>query len=268
MGARHTYAEAFCFTTGVTIIPAKKEYVKLWVSYKEYFEPLADDAIGRLVRAMIEYKTYGEPPELTGDERFVWPAIKRDVDESIKANEDFSRKQSENGKKGGRPKKQTVISESQDKPKNPSLFFESQKTYGLRTRDYGQGTKDNNIIAPTLDEVLAFARDNDCDEQNARNFYKYFNAGDWRDKHGALMIMNWKQKLIIWDANDKSKKAKEDRREKEKSEEDDYWANEMKIYRKQEELRATAKQRYEEEMERMRKLEQQEGMTADDLRQA
>lgn len=216
MGARHTYAEAFCFTLEVTIIPTKKEYVKLWVSYKEYFEPLADDAIGRLVRAMIEYKAYGESPELDGDERFVWPAIKRDIDESIKANEDFSRKQSENGKKGGRPKKQTVIAESQEKPKNPSLFSESQKTYGLRTMDYGLGTMDKgirtkaNIIPPTVEEVIAYAETKLIPKDFSIRFYDYYDAGDWIDSEGKP-VRSWKQKLTMWWTKELDKQKKQQR---------------------------------------------------------
>lgn len=59
----------------------KKEYVKLWVSYESYFEPFSDVEVGRLVRAMIRYMSSGEEPSFSGNERFVWPAIRRDIDD-------------------------------------------------------------------------------------------------------------------------------------------------------------------------------------------
>lgn len=58
----------------------KKEYVKLWVSYESYFEAFSDVEVGRLVRAMIKYRVSREEPKFNGNERFIWPAIKKDID--------------------------------------------------------------------------------------------------------------------------------------------------------------------------------------------
>lgn len=55
------------------------EYVKLWDSYADYFEPLSDAEVGRLVLGMLQYKSTGTAPEFSGNERFVWPAIKADI---------------------------------------------------------------------------------------------------------------------------------------------------------------------------------------------
>ena len=83
-------------------MPDTKEYVKLWLSYECYFEPYSDVEVGRLVRAMMKYKSSGEEPEFNGNERYVWPAIKRDIDEASRAQEDKAQVNRENGKKGGR----------------------------------------------------------------------------------------------------------------------------------------------------------------------
>lgn len=61
----------------------KKEYVKLWLSYADYFTPYSDGEVGRLVLAMMEYRASGVEPKFNGNERFVWPAIKRDIDNSV-----------------------------------------------------------------------------------------------------------------------------------------------------------------------------------------
>lgn len=106
----------------------KKEYVKLWVSYESYFEAFSDVEVGRLVRAMIKYRVSREEPKFNGNERFIWPAIRRDIDESLQAQEATSAVRSEAGKQGGRPK-----------AKKANAFEESKKSYGLGTEDKGQG---------------------------------------------------------------------------------------------------------------------------------
>lgn len=83
----------------------EKEYIRLWESYLDYFQPLSDAEVGRLVLGMLQYKSTGAEPEFSGNERFVWPAIRRDINGTIQSLKEFSEKQSENGKKGGRPKK-------------------------------------------------------------------------------------------------------------------------------------------------------------------
>ena len=55
------------------------EYVKFWLSYEAYFQPLSDAEVGRLARAMLQFKSHGVEPVFSGNERFVWPAIKADI---------------------------------------------------------------------------------------------------------------------------------------------------------------------------------------------
>ena len=123
-------------------MPENREYVKLWTSYSAYFEPLGDAEVGRLARAMIAYKSSGAEPKFSGNERFAWPAIKRDMDEAERVVFEFSQKQSERGAKGGRPKKASGFFEN---PENPVVFSETQKSQGLRTMDYGLRTMDQGL---------------------------------------------------------------------------------------------------------------------------
>lgn len=76
-----------------------KMYIKLWDSYESYFEPLSDAEVGRLVRAMMKYKSLEVEPEFNGNERFTWPAIKRELDEDAA----YTKKKSDIGKLGGAP---------------------------------------------------------------------------------------------------------------------------------------------------------------------
>lgn len=103
----------------------KNDYVAIWDSYESFFEQYDDEQVGRLVRAMMNYKWFGIKPEFNGDERFIWPAIKRDLDAAIARQAKESQKNRENGSKGGRPKKATA---SNDEPENQSIFEETEKT--------------------------------------------------------------------------------------------------------------------------------------------
>lgn len=76
-------------------------YIKIWDTYESYFEPLSAAEVGRLVLAMMRYKSSGTEPELNGNERYVWPAIKRDL---IKDAEYIEGKRI-SGKAGGESKR-------------------------------------------------------------------------------------------------------------------------------------------------------------------
>lgn len=114
----------------------KKEYVKLWLSYRSYFEAYSAAEVGRLVLAAMDYRESGAEPEFSGSERFIWPAIRRDIDESVAAQKAISASRSEAGKQGGRPEseKANAFDESNEKQKKQMLSDESKKSYGQRKR--------------------------------------------------------------------------------------------------------------------------------------
>lgn len=78
-------------------------------------EPLNDAERGRLFTACLTYSKTGEVQELRGNERFIFPALRSQIDRDAEKYEEMRKKQTQNGKKGGRPK-------------NPKLFLETQKT--------------------------------------------------------------------------------------------------------------------------------------------
>ena len=103
-----------------------KMYIKLWDSYESYFEPLSDAEVGRLVRAMMKYKSLVVKPEFNGNERFTWPAIKRELDEDAA----YTKKKSDIGKLGGAPLENNNAEKKTSKNK---------LDIRLRTKDLGKG---------------------------------------------------------------------------------------------------------------------------------
>lgn len=105
-----------------------REYVKLWLSYDDYFREYDDASVGALVRAMIAYRRDRTEPKFSGPERFMWLALKADID----AQEALSQVRSEAGRKGGSANgsktKQTEANGS--KVKQTEAKFQGEKEEG------------------------------------------------------------------------------------------------------------------------------------------
>lgn len=97
-----------------------REYFQAYHSYLQSMEPLNDAECGRLFRALLKYSETGECEELRGNERFVFPTMRAQIDRDNQKYEEKCQKNSENGKQGGRPKN----------PKNRTVFFETEKSQG------------------------------------------------------------------------------------------------------------------------------------------
>ena len=93
--------------------------------YKSYFDELtdfSDEQVGKFIRGINTYMETGnvsfDDPMLQG----YWVGKKRDFDNMIENYQQKVEKNRENGKKGGRPPK------TQNNPKNPDGYLETQKT--------------------------------------------------------------------------------------------------------------------------------------------
>ena len=107
-----------------------REYVCLYHSYLDAIEALGDAERGRLMTAMLEYSLRGAAGELSGNEQYIWPLVRAQIDRDAQQYEKTCRRNVANGKRGGRPKTEEnreVISETQN---NRSVFSETQKNQG------------------------------------------------------------------------------------------------------------------------------------------
>ena len=72
-------------------------YVCLYLSYRESLEPYTMEERGRLVTAMMNYQATGEIPAFSGNERFLWPTLRSQLDRDIQGYEEKCAKNRENG---------------------------------------------------------------------------------------------------------------------------------------------------------------------------
>lgn len=76
-----------------------REYFCAYHSYLKSIEPLNDAERGRLFTACLEYSATGVTPDLRGNERFVWPTIREQIDRDAAKYDAYCGKQRENIKK-------------------------------------------------------------------------------------------------------------------------------------------------------------------------
>lgn len=101
-------------------------YIKLFIDYLDAIEPLGDAERGRLFTSLLEYAKSGEAPHLSGNERFIFPMIRAQIDRDRAAFDEDSRRISEArreaGRKGGLAKagkrKQNVANVAEEKDKD------------------------------------------------------------------------------------------------------------------------------------------------------
>ena len=181
-----------------------REYFKVFHSYLKSIEPLNDAERGRLFTAMLEYSITGIEPEIRGNERYIFPTMKANLDREIKSYSYTVEKNQANGKKGGRPsktqktqwvfQKPNETQKSQDKDKDKDKEEDKDKDKKKRNK-----RKTNSFCPPSLEEIKAY-----CKERNStvdpKRFFDYFDAGGWVDGKGNP-VRNWKQKLITWETH-------------------------------------------------------------------
>lgn len=137
-----------------------KEYIKLWDSYESYFESYSAAEVGRLVLAMMKYKSQGVEPEFSGSEKFIWPAIRRDID----LDREFTEKKQSSGKSGGKQTqanastlKQSQAKSSKAKQEYRNTGIQEQGTIATTAAARAQGS--SRFTPPTPDEVTAYCQE-------------------------------------------------------------------------------------------------------------
>ena len=87
------------------------KYLKVWTSFRDLLHPLEFDEIGRLFLMMLEYAETGEEPtEFIGNEAFLFPVAKQQIDLAAEKVETLR----QNGSKGGLAKSRNKQTEAND----------------------------------------------------------------------------------------------------------------------------------------------------------
>lgn len=113
-----------------------KQAIYLYHSYLAAVEPLGDAECGRLFKSLLQYSMTGVAPELSGNERFLFPMMRDQIDRDNKAYEEKCSKNRENASQ--RP--QATATE-----RKPSLPTASDGSQGEGERE-GEGDIYKDIV--------------------------------------------------------------------------------------------------------------------------
>ena len=120
------------------------KYLKVWTSFLDLMQSLQHDEVGRLFEMMLRYADNGEEPcEFEGNERFLWPVAKQQIDMASERNE----KLRENGLKGGRPK-------TKDNQTKPNETKDNQTKAVKKSNVIESNVKENTIPSVSLKEPM------------------------------------------------------------------------------------------------------------------
>ncbi len=140
----------------------KKSFV-FYTEYREHLEMLPPEQIGELMLALIDYQETGEVPDLPKGSALAmcFSFIKKRMDKDNTKYEEKCERNRSNGKKGGRPTNQMVISETEENPNKPNGFLENQTVISETEKSPTEPRKADNDNEYDND----IDSDNDCDNE-------------------------------------------------------------------------------------------------------
>lgn len=199
----------------------------LYPDYEKKFEMLPDEEKASLIMAMFAYNRTGAVPDgLTQLVQFALSFICDDMDHNREKYEETCKRNRENGKKGGRPRKQEETDVPKENPVGSVGYLENPENPNKKC-NYNENDNDNkkesesdkekeNISSPaagapphtteaeipSLEAVRAFCRQIQS-TVDLDTFYHYYAASGWTAN--GRPITDWQAKLRYWDQKDREK---------------------------------------------------------------
>jgi len=201
----------------------KLTYVCLYLGYLDALAPFSDAEMGRLTRAMLTYLRSGEEPVFTGNERFMWPMLKDQLDRDQSAFLERCETNRHNGRKGGRPKKANAdpkdaseetegFSEKPKKPKEKEKNNKKENEKNNEKNNKKENEKDNKpedntgeyiaaapprprFCKPSVEDIRAYCLEKDyCVDPEA--IWDFYESKGWRV--GNAPMKDWKAAVRNW----------------------------------------------------------------------
>ena len=160
-----------------------KVYFDFEVKAKEY----DDTEKGQLLLAMLRYAKDGTEETLTGNERFVFPVFKAQIDEDIRVYET----KVSNGSNGGRP------------PVNNRKPNETETAKKEERRNKKEDKRESirRFTPPTIEQVTEYCRERN-NGVNPVKWFNYYTANGW--KVGKNPMKDWKAAVRTWEEGERN----------------------------------------------------------------
>lgn len=175
-----------------------RDYVCLYHSYLDAVQALGDAERGRLFTAMLEYSLTGATGHLSGNERFIFPMVKAQIDRDKEKYDAKCSRNRENGKMGANAseRQRTPANAPQGKGKDKGKDKGKEEGKGEGDPLTGNNTR---FAPPSLSDVADYCRErrNGVDPERFVDFYA---AKGW--KVGNQPMKDWKAAVRTWEKRD------------------------------------------------------------------
>ena len=196
------------------------EYFCAYHSYLDALEPLTDAERGRLFVACLKYSKSGEVEHLSGNERFVFPVFRGQIDRDNAKYANKCKKQADNANKrwgkddandataydgipnvppnGKDTNDAKEKAKEKEKAKDNGIYGASAPTRAPEQQgDACQ--KATRFVRPTVQEVADYCRERG-NQVDAQRFVDYYTANGWRV--GKNPMKDWKAAVRTWEKQD------------------------------------------------------------------
>ena len=182
------------------------EFFNAYHSYLKSIEPLNDAERGRLFTALLEYSNTGVNPDLRGNERFIFPMIREQIDRDKARYEAKCKRNRENVAVRWNT---TVYESIPDDTKNTKTKEKEKEKTKEKAKDKEKESNNRRFTPPTLAEIADYCRERG-NNVDPKKVFDYYEANAWKDSSGKP-VKSWKQKIIsVWE-NDENKAPKQGR---------------------------------------------------------
>lgn len=202
-----------------------KGYFCAYHSYLAAMEQLNDEERGRLFTALLEYSQSGRVQPLTGNERFVFPAMRDQIDRDDKKYTDKCERNRRNAAQRYTAGEQSTnacdrmrtYANAYERIRKPANIYDRMQSHAnaakekekekeniegviggeTETADKPPARRINlpRFVKPTIDEVDAyFAQQGNV--QQSQRFFDYYEANGW--KVGKNSMRDWKAAARNW----------------------------------------------------------------------
>ena len=136
---------------------AEITYIKVFVDYLDAIEPLGDAERGRLFTSLLTYARSGEVPQLNGNERFLFPMMRAQIDRDVLSKDELSQKRRD----AASASKRSTCEQKEHLQANAASASKSPQDKDNKTIDKDNKTidkdKDKSARARNADAFAAFA---------------------------------------------------------------------------------------------------------------
>ena len=177
-------------------------YIKIFVDYLDAIEPLGDAERGRLFTSLLTYARTGEAPQLSGNERFLFPMMRAQLDRDIAAMAGVSEARS----KAAKASKSSKYEQMQQMQANAANADKSSKDKDKdKDKDddkKGNGAREARFTPPSIEQVAAYCQERGNGVDAAR-FVDFYSSKGWMV--GKSRMKDWKAAVRNWERSSDAK---------------------------------------------------------------